>query len=77
MTTTIDIRELPQRLNEALARAVAGEEVVLLDGSTPRARLVPYPATGGPRIAGLHSGAIQPAADFDATLPDEFWTGRS
>ncbi len=37
MTTAIEFRDLPGRINEALARAVAGEEVVLLDGTTPRA----------------------------------------
>jgi len=29
------------------------------------------------RVAGLHPGAIQPAADFDAPLPDDFWTGQT
>ena len=77
MTTTIDIRELPGRLDEALARAVAGEEVVLLDGTTPRARLVPIAVVGGNRVPGLHAGAIQPAPDFDSPLPDEFWAGQS
>ena len=76
MQTTIDIRDLPSRLDEALARAAAGEEVVLLDGSTPRARLVPVTPAAGLRIPGLHPGAIQVAADFDAPLPDEFWTGQ-
>jgi antitoxin (DNA-binding transcriptional repressor) of toxin-antitoxin stability system len=75
MPTTIDIRDLPARLDEALALAAAGQEVVLLDGATPRARLIPF-ASSGERIAGLHAGAIQPAADFDAPLPDDFWAGR-
>jgi len=75
MPTTIDIRDLPARLNEALALTAAGHEVVLLDGSTPRARLVPL-AEAAVRVAGLHAGAIQPAADFDAPLPDDFWVGR-
>jgi antitoxin (DNA-binding transcriptional repressor) of toxin-antitoxin stability system len=76
MATAIDIRELPARLEEALALASAGREVILLDGSSPRARLVPYePAP--PRAAGLHPGAIQPAPDFDAPLPEDFWTGQS
>jgi antitoxin (DNA-binding transcriptional repressor) of toxin-antitoxin stability system len=75
MATTIDIRELPARLDEALAVASAGGEVILLDGSTPRARLVPWgPA---PRTAGLHPGTLQPAPDFDAPLPEEFWAGPS
>jgi antitoxin (DNA-binding transcriptional repressor) of toxin-antitoxin stability system len=76
MTTAIDIRELPARLNEAIAVAAAGGEVILLDGSTPRARLVPL----GPsplRTAGLHPGALQPAPDFDAPLPEDFWAGTS
>jgi len=73
MTTSIDIRELPSRLEEALALASAGGEVILLEGAIPRARLVPIPAKP-PRIAGLHLGAIQASADFDAPLPDEFWT---
>jgi antitoxin (DNA-binding transcriptional repressor) of toxin-antitoxin stability system len=76
MTTAIDIRELRERLDEALALALAGREVILLDGSTPRARLVPFGAAGA-RVEGLHRGAIQPAADFDAPLPEAFWAGPS
>jgi antitoxin (DNA-binding transcriptional repressor) of toxin-antitoxin stability system len=76
MATAIDIRELPARLDEALALASAGGEVILLDGSTPRARLVPL-GSSTPRSAGLHPGAIQPAPDLDAPLPDDFWAGTS
>jgi antitoxin (DNA-binding transcriptional repressor) of toxin-antitoxin stability system len=75
MTKAIDIRELPARLDEALAVAAVGGEVILLDGSTPRARLVPA-GPASPRVAGLHAGAIQAAADFDAPLPDDFWAGQ-
>jgi antitoxin (DNA-binding transcriptional repressor) of toxin-antitoxin stability system len=76
MTTAIDIRELPARIEEALALASAGGEIILLDGSIPRARLVPL-APASLRSAGLHPGAIQPAPGFDAPLPDDFWTGQS
>jgi antitoxin (DNA-binding transcriptional repressor) of toxin-antitoxin stability system len=72
----MDIGELPARLAEALALASAGGEVILLEGSTPRARLVPFGATT-PRVAGLHPGALQPAPDFDVPLPDDFWAGPS
>jgi antitoxin (DNA-binding transcriptional repressor) of toxin-antitoxin stability system len=72
----MDIRELPARLDEALALASAGGEVILLDGSSPCARLVPFTFVSS-RDAGLHPGAIQPAADFDAALPEDFWTGQS
>lgn len=76
MVTTIDIRELPQRLAEVLALASAGGEVVIVDGTTPRARLVPVGA-GAERVAGLHPGAMQPVPDFDAPLPEDFWAGPS
>jgi antitoxin (DNA-binding transcriptional repressor) of toxin-antitoxin stability system len=76
MATAIDIRELPARLDEAIALASAGGEVILLEGSTPRARLVPF-ASPPLRAAGLHPGALQPAPDFDAPLPDDFWAGQS
>jgi antitoxin (DNA-binding transcriptional repressor) of toxin-antitoxin stability system len=75
VTTAIDIRELPARLEEAIAVTSAGGEVVLLDGSTPRARLVPVQPVAA-RVAGLHPGALEPTADFDAPLPDDFWTGQ-
>jgi antitoxin (DNA-binding transcriptional repressor) of toxin-antitoxin stability system len=75
MSTTIDVRELPVRLSEALAIVSSGGEVLLTDGATPRARLVPCGGPG-PRLPGLHAGAIQAAPDFDAPLPDEFWAGQ-
>jgi len=75
MATAIDIRELSTRLDEAIALASAGGEVILLEGSTPRARLVPFGPVP-PRVAGLHPGALQPAPDFDAPLSDDFWAGQ-
>ena len=76
MTTAIEIRELAARLDEALDLAAAGREVILLDGAVPRARIVAYHPSPA-RVPGLHSGAIEPAPDFDAPLSDEFWTGQS
>jgi antitoxin (DNA-binding transcriptional repressor) of toxin-antitoxin stability system len=78
MSVAIDIRDLPARLNEALAQTAAGNEVVLYEGETPRARMVPVgqATTARERVPNLHPGAMQPSDDFDAPLPDEFWTGR-
>lgn len=76
MTTAIDIRELPARFDEAVALASEGGEVVLLEGLIPRARLVPLEAAS-PRMPGLHPGALQPTADFDAPLSEDLWTGQS
>ncbi len=75
MTMTIDIRELPGRIEEVLAIAASGDEVLVTDGGTPRARLVPCESPG-PRRPGLHVGAIQTSPDFDAPLPDDFWIGE-
>jgi prevent-host-death family protein len=76
MTTSIEIRDLAEHFEDLLARARAGGEVVVTEDGTPRALLFPLPsASSSPRIAGLHAGSMQAAPDFDAPLPDEFWTG--
>ena len=74
MTTTIDIRDLPARMHEIVNLMSAGNEVLVSDGTLPFARLLPC-VPAGVRVAGLHAGMIQPTADFDAPLPDSFWTG--
>jgi antitoxin (DNA-binding transcriptional repressor) of toxin-antitoxin stability system len=76
MSTIIDVRELPARLQEALDLVGAGNEVLVTDGAIPRAKLVPC-SNGGLRKLGLHIGAIQTTADFDAPLPDDFWGGSA
>ena len=53
-----------------LSLVADGTEVVLTEDNTPIARLVPI----SKRVAGLHTGAIWISEDFDAPLPDEFWT---
>jgi antitoxin (DNA-binding transcriptional repressor) of toxin-antitoxin stability system len=76
MSTRIDVRELPARWAEAFSLIAAGDEVIVIEDGMPRARLLPYEEPL-PRRAGLHAGAIQAPLDFDAPLPDEFWTGRT
>lgn len=71
----IEIRELSQRFAEIIAQAGSGGEVIVTEGGTPKAVLRPL-SPPKPRRAGLHSGAIQTAPDFDAPLPDEFWVGQ-
>lgn len=72
---TVEISELPRRLEELLGLAAAGRTVVLADAGRPRARLLPI--TPVARVPGLHTGAIVPSADFDAPLPDDLWTHSS
>jgi antitoxin (DNA-binding transcriptional repressor) of toxin-antitoxin stability system len=73
---TMDVREFASRINEAFELVKSGGEVILSDGKNPIARIVPC-HEASPRVPGLHRGAIQPSADFDAPLPDEFWSGNS
>jgi prevent-host-death family protein len=75
ITKTIELDEAQTNLKELLSLALAGTEVILTQGSTPLARLVPITSRVGARIAGLHPGAISTSDDFDESLPDEFWTG--
>jgi antitoxin (DNA-binding transcriptional repressor) of toxin-antitoxin stability system len=72
--TTIDIRDLPTRFQEALAQLAAGAEVIVTEGNVSRARLAPL-LCGHPRVAGLHPGAISTSTDSDVPLPDDFWAG--
>ncbi|GAB4506078.1 MAG: hypothetical protein Kow00123_02160 [Anaerolineales bacterium] len=71
MIKRIDIKEAQARLQELLSQIASGVELILTDGMTPVARLVPISA----RVAGLHAGAIWTSPDFDEPLPDEFWMG--
>jgi antitoxin (DNA-binding transcriptional repressor) of toxin-antitoxin stability system len=73
LTRTIDVRKEPPDLQVLLSLVAQGTEVVLTEGDTPIARLVPV----GQRVAGLHAGAIRTSEDFDEPLPDEFWTGEA
>jgi len=69
----IDVKEAQTRFQEVLSQVVSGVEWILMDGTTPIARLVPVSS----RVAGLHAGAIWMSPDFDEPLPDEFWMGKA
>jgi antitoxin (DNA-binding transcriptional repressor) of toxin-antitoxin stability system len=73
LTRTIDVRKEPPDLKGLLSLVADGAEVVLTEGDTPIARLVPV----GKRVAGPHAEAISMSEDFDQPLPDEFWTGNA
>ena len=74
-TKTVDVHEAQTHLIELLALVTAGTEIILTEGRTPLARIVPMPEATLPRVAGLHPGAIWTSEDFDEPLPEEFWTG--
>ncbi|HIE48090.1 TPA: toxin-antitoxin (TA) system antitoxin [Candidatus Bipolaricaulota bacterium] len=77
LTKTVDVREAQTPLEELLSLVVTGTEIILTEGSTPIARLVPVALPTTPRVAGLHAGAIWISDDFDEPLPEEFWAGEA
>lgn len=74
---TVEVREAQDQLPELLSMVAEGTEIVLTDGTTPVARLMPMNGQPKQRIAGLHAyaGAAWTSDDFDDELPDEFWFG--
>ncbi len=72
---TVNVNESQISVKELLSLVQEGKEIVLVEGSTPIARLVAIEIPNSPRTAGLHSGAIWTSDDFDEPLSDEFWTG--
>ena len=76
-TKTVDVHEAQTRLAELLSLVSAGTEIILTAGSTPLARIVPIAVASTPRVAGLHPDTIWMSEDFDAPLPEDFWTGTA
>ena len=71
---TVDVGEPETSLQELLSLVRKGAEVVLIEGATPLARVIPIAAPSKKRVAGLHSGKIWTRADFDEPLPEDYWT---
>ena len=74
--TTVEVQEIPTHWEEVIASVKAGTEIIVTAGAVPFARLIPLP-TNQPRVPGLNAGGFVIADDFDAPLPDDFWTGES
>lgn len=71
----VDVRELSSRLTELLALVSQGNEVTVVKGEIPVARLMPPEHASADRIPGLHLGEVWISDDFEAPLPDAFWIG--
>lgn len=72
---TVDVRQLAERLPELLSVVADGNEIMLVQGDKPVARLLPPEEAVTERVPGLHRGEIWMSDDFDAPLPDSFWSG--
>ena len=76
MTKTVDIDDTQEKWADLIALAQSGTEVILANGITPLARIVPVEPVTTKRIMGLHEGQTWMSDDFDAPLPEEFWGGK-
>jgi len=71
------MEEAQNNLQDLLAEALAGNEVIITEHGMPVARLVPVVAhSRKKRVAGLNRGTISTSEDFNEPLPDEFWLGQ-
>ena len=70
---TVDVGEPHTSLQDLLSLIREGTEVVLIEGATALARVVPIVAPSKTRVAGLHSGTIWTSKDFDEPLPEDYW----
>jgi prevent-host-death family protein len=66
----VSIREAKTHFSRLVARAEAGEEIIVRRRSTPVAKIVAYHASTTPRRPGAMKGEIQIADDFDETPAD-------
>jgi prevent-host-death family protein len=71
MSETVNIHEAKTRLSSLVARAEAGEEIVIARANRPVVRLVPVQETRRPRRLGEATGLVEIPPDFD-DLPEDF-----
>ena len=70
--TTVTVHVAKTNLSRLLAQVEAGEEVVILRGSTPVARLVPMePLRRSPRAPGRLAGSVRLTDAFFEALPPQ------
>jgi prevent-host-death family protein len=67
----VSIHEAKTHFSRLVARAEAGEEIIVRRGPTPVAKIVAYHAPTTPRVPGSLRGRISMSDDFDET-PEEF-----
>jgi prevent-host-death family protein len=66
----VSIHEAKTHFSRLVARAEAGEEIVIRRGPTPVAKIVAYRAATAPRRPGALKDEIEIADDFDETPAD-------
>ena len=66
----VSIQEAKTQFSRLVARAEAGEEIVVRRGPTPVVKIVAYQPPNTPRVPGALKGRIVVCEDFDETPPD-------
>jgi prevent-host-death family protein len=77
-TESYTIHTAKTQLSKLVARAEAGEEIVILRGKQPVARLVPLEKPLPQRRPGMFKGLITVGPEFFEPLPDDelaLWEG--
>jgi antitoxin (DNA-binding transcriptional repressor) of toxin-antitoxin stability system len=73
----IDLDQETNSLDMLLDQLKLNDEILLVPGNTPIARLTAEAKTETKkRIPGLHAGTTWLSDDFDERLPDSFWLGE-
>ena len=68
----VNVHEAKSTLSKLIAKAEAGEDIVIARAGKPTVRLVPIAEERKPRVPGGMKGKIWIADDFDDYLPEEF-----
>jgi prevent-host-death family protein len=66
----VSIHDAKTHFSRLIARAEAGEEIVVRRGPTPVAKIVAYRVPSTPRTPGALKGQIEIDADFGETPPE-------
>ena len=68
---TVTIHTAKTTLSQLVARAEAGEEIILARGKVPIAKIVPYHAVAPKRQFGALRGRFSVGPEFFEPLPEE------
>jgi antitoxin (DNA-binding transcriptional repressor) of toxin-antitoxin stability system len=69
--TTVTVHAAKTHLSRLILRAAAGEEIVIVRGKTPVARLTAIPPQGAKRKFGAYRGEFEVPDGFFDPLPEE------
>ena len=75
MSEKFNIDDAKIRLSQLVDRAEAGEEIIIVRGDRPVARLVALRGQDGNRKPGRMRGRVRIGADFDEPLPVSLFDG--